>query len=377
MPTIDDEMDPFNEWGMAPAPPAFNPSLFSPVTVASPPAGAMELLAAQVPAEVLHLATLAQAQQAQAQTGGLAALFDSMDKNQRAVRKKSTVSDTSMVLQAKEGFKFGCDPELFVKNEKGVYVTAEGLIPGTKDSPFKVDRGAVQVDGMAAEFNIDPAESFDQWNDNISTVLEQLLRMLPEGYTLSAVPSVVFSEEEFDKAPDCAKELGCSPDFNAWTGEVNPPPYDPSNPFLRTASGHIHIGWTEDQDLGDMQHVMNCRDLVKQLDWFLGGWSVLHDTDSTRRKMYGRAGACRYKPYGVEYRVLSNFWIMERETRLAVWNRLQTAINDMKHLVMAESSPSVFNTKLVESINLSQIDTTLEKTFKYPLRNLDRSVSAL
>jgi hypothetical protein len=36
-----------------------------------------------------------------------------------------------------EGFTFGADPELFVKNDKGEIVCAD-MIPGTKDEPHKV-----------------------------------------------------------------------------------------------------------------------------------------------------------------------------------------------------------------------------------------------
>lgn len=274
------------------------------------------------------------------------------------------------IIPAFDGFKFGCDPELFVKDANGRYVSAEGLIPGTKEEPFKVEGGAVQVDGMAAEFNIDPASEFKEFNSNIEKVLNKLQSFLPEGYSLDAVPYVRFDPEVFDAAPDKAKELGCSPDFNAWTGEVNPPPAAPDDPYMRCASGHLHIGWTEDADLDDLQHVANCRDLVKQLDWFLGGWSVKIDTDPTRRKLYGRAGACRYKPYGVEYRVLSNFWIVSRDRRLAVWNRMQAAIRDMRKNFYPGSVGRTANTQLVDSINETKADARLTKFYRYPLSSI-------
>lgn len=271
---------------------------------------------------------------------------------------------------AYEGFKFGADPELFVKDDKGRHVSAEGLIPGTKDEPYKVDYGAIQVDGMAAEFNIDPATTFTEFNRNIQAVMGQLEAMLPKGYTLDAIPSVVFDEDVFTASPDKAKELGCMPDFNAWTGEMNPPPHDPANPFLRTASGHLHIGWTEGQDITDLQHVMNCRDLVKQFDWYLGGWSVKMDSDPTRRNLYGKAGACRFKDYGVEYRVLSNFWITTRDRRLAVWNRMQMAIGAMSNAFIPDRTP-IYNDALITSINTSVLDKTLASAMRFPLISTD------
>jgi hypothetical protein len=287
--------------------------------------------------------------------------------NNKAKKEEDTEVSTAP-LDAREGFKFGADPELFVFKD-GVPVTAEGLIPGTKAEPHKVECGAVQVDGMAAEFNIDPASSFKDFNHNIEAVMKQLEALLPPSHELRAVPAVTFDKEVFDAAPEKAKELGCQPDYNAWKGQVNPPPKDPNNPFLRTASGHIHIGWTEGADLSDPQHIMNCVDLVKQLDWYLGGWSVKVDADPTRRQLYGRAGALRFKDYGVEYRVLSNFWITSRERRLAVWNRLQYAIEAMSKSFMPDN-PSAYNTLLQESINSSVLNAQLAKQFKYPLISL-------
>jgi hypothetical protein len=269
-------------------------------------------------------------------------------------------------LDAREGFKFGCDPELFVFKD-GVAVSAEGLLPGTKAYPHPVEHGAVQVDGMAAEFNIDPVTTFKDFNRNIEAVMKQLTGLLPAGYELRAIPSVVFDKDIFDAAPECAKELGCSPDYNAWAGEVNPPPKSHDNPYLRTASGHLHIGWTEGAELSDAQHIMNCRDLVKQLDWYLGGWSVKIDSDPTRRQLYGRAGACRLKDYGVEYRVLSNFWITSRDRRLAVWNRLQQAIGAMAKSYIPDKAKGGYNELLQRGINDSKLDPTLVSAYKFPL----------
>jgi hypothetical protein len=280
---------------------------------------------------------------------------------------------TSKALPAKEGFKFGCDPEFFIHDDKGRLVSAAGLIPGTKEDPYKVEDGAVQVDGMAAEFNIDPVDNFEDWNKRIMNVMRQLRGMLPKGYTPHIVPAVEFSEEVFNAAPSEAKELGCSPDFDAWTGLRNAPPYCDDRPFLRTASGHIHIGWRDTGGVDEPQHMMNCRDLVKQLDWYLGGWSLRVDKDPTRRLLYGKAGAFRPKPYGVEYRTLSNFWIYSKERRLVVWNRMQQAIADMRSRYMPGKMRPEYSKMLIEAINTSEVSKDLEAMARYPLVNITQA----
>lgn len=268
--------------------------------------------------------------------------------------------------KAKRGFKFGCDPELFVFR-KGELVSAHDLLPGTKRDPFKVKQGAVQVDGTAAEFNTDPASTFEEFNDNIETVLSELRALLPKDAELRAVSAVRFTKEVFDKLPPVARELGCSPDFDAWTGRVNPPPHLPNDPYLRTASGHLHIGWTDDGDMASLQHILACQDLVKQLDWYLGSWSLAKDPDNTRRSLYGKAGACRYKPYGVEYRVLSNFWVLDPSLRLAVWNRMVSAISGMRNGFLPNELPKDLSEMLVRSINTGQMDPFLNDTAIRPL----------
>lgn len=265
-------------------------------------------------------------------------------------------------------FTFGADPEGFIFNDKDEPVPAALFIPGTKHEPHKVKQGAIQVDGMAAEYNIDPAKTYSEFVDNNEAVISQLKTFLPKGYKLKFLPSVTFSQEVFDTTEDEYKELGCSADFNAWTSEVNPPPH-PDNPLMRCAGGHLHIGWTADEELST-DHINNCNDLVKQLDWYLGMWSLRCDPDTNRRSLYGKAGACRYKPYGVEYRVLSNFWVANASMRLEMWNRMVGAINMMAKFFAPEKVPAKFNLMAQDCINRSQRDVGLEEAMRYPVLSL-------
>lgn len=203
----------------------------------------------------------------------------------------------------------GCDPEIFVKKD-GLFVSAHALIPGDKKNPFKVDKGAVQVDGMALEFNIQPASTEQEFVGNVQEVMKTLALMVP-GYELAPVPVADFPLEYIAAQPLEARELGCEPDYNAYTGAANIKPN--AELPMRTASGHIHVGWTNDMDIFSQEHASQCRAAVQQLDIVLGLASLFYDDDVRRRSMYGKGGALRFKPYGVEYRTLSNAWLLSAE----------------------------------------------------------------
>lgn len=218
----------------------------------------------------------------------------------------------------------GADPELFVYDKKGrKFVTGYDLIPGTKDKPHPVDKGAVQVDGMALEFNIDPAKDYNEFEHNINTVMGRLKAMIPDNLELKIKPSIMWKKDYLESMPEKAKELGCDPDWNAYTETLNPAPNAKS--CLRTAAGHIHLGWTEGQDPTTKEHLAACFDLVKALDSFVGVPSLKFDKDKRRRRLYGKAGAFRPKPYGVEYRVLSNAWLETPERMRFVYRQVHKA----------------------------------------------------
>lgn len=222
----------------------------------------------------------------------------------------------------------GADPEVFVLNRaSGTFINADGMVKGTKQDPYPVLQGAVQVDGMALEFNIDPASTMEEFESNILTVRQQLHGMIGVGeFDLVANPSVMFSDEVMQCASSFSRQLGCEPDWNAWTFGYNPKPDDSSN--MRTGAGHVHIGWTEGQNPEGFDHMDVCFELTQQLDCGLGTQSVLWDDDTDRRSMYGSAGAFRPKSYGSEYRVLSNAWLQSEELIRHVYRVAVHCTND-------------------------------------------------
>jgi hypothetical protein len=222
----------------------------------------------------------------------------------------------------------GADPELFVTSN-GALVSAHGMIPGTKAEPHPVSRGAVQVDGLALEFNIEPARDKGEFVTSVLDVMSTLRSMVPEKYDFTVEPAMTVPDDVLTTAPEEALELGCDPDFNAYSMNANERPAAGST--IRTAAGHVHVGWTDNQyDYDDdmRSHFHDAAGLTKQLDASLGLWSLSHDDDTVRRSMYGKAGAFRPKPYGMEYRVLSNFWLKSEELMEEVYDITKRAVED-------------------------------------------------
>jgi hypothetical protein len=247
----------------------------------------------------------------------------------------------------------GADPELFVKDVAGRNISGHDMIPGNKRRPHPVKKGAVQVDGTALEFNIVPAKTEEEFVENIRTVLGQLKGMIPAGHTLALEAVAKYEEEYFRNLPDAVKAMGCDPDFDAYTGvEIAHKGVDRP---MRTAAGHIHIGWTKDEDPFTAKHYQSCRTLTKELDIWLGLPSVIFDQESNdRRSMYGKAGSFRPKPYGCEYRVLSNKWLQSDE--MTKWAFAQTK-RAFEYLMAGRHLHGHLNHATIQSaINNSNVD---------------------
>ena len=220
----------------------------------------------------------------------------------------------------------GADPELFLKSAStGNFVSAVGKIGGSKEKPRwlfepELTGAAVQEDNVAVEFNIKPAHNREEFISSIRNVLGYL-----KGFTeaqqlkLAIEASAYFPEKELQSKE--ALTFGCDPDYNAWLRNENiVPQLEGEDALLRVAGGHLHVGYTDPDTETSLE-------LIRLLDIFLGCPSILQDKDTTRRKLYGKAGAFRFKPYGVEYRTLSNFWIADAEKMNWVYDQTHKAIS--------------------------------------------------
>lgn len=210
--------------------------------------------------------------------------------------------------------RLGSDPEFFLLNDNN-HVAVCGMIGHDKWDPLQYEdmpQGyTVQEDNVAVEFGIPPASSAQEFVDHMKKVKQRFLKDFKH-LKFSKLSAVVFSEKELQHP--MARVFGCEPDFNAWTKNVNPKPSS-NNPGLRSAGGHVHV-----ETKLDPFAVGRC------LDVYLGIPSVIMDHGELRKQLYGKHGAMRVKPYGMEYRVLSNFWCHEDKYVRWVWRNVERAV---------------------------------------------------
>lgn len=214
-------------------------------------------------------------------------------------------------------FRLGADPEIFLLDRATeTLVSALGKIGGNKAFPLQIEhlpKGfTLQEDNVALEFGIPPARTRAAFVRNIDTVVKAAQAKLP-AITFSSLSCVKFPKSEL--MHPLAHEFGCEPDYCAWTKEKNDKPHA-FDETLRSAGGHVHIETNLDPN-----------EVGKALDLFLAIPAILMDPlGKQRQQLYGKAGAIRYKPYGLEYRVLSNFWIQKTKHVRWVWDSTAKAL---------------------------------------------------
>jgi len=206
----------------------------------------------------------------------------------------------------------GADPEFFIQDIASKEIeTAIGIIPGTKDKQVEVcEEGSVHRDNVLGELNICPAGHPTTFVHNILWTLQAIDKQYlePKGKKYLIKPSHFYEGESEDLLlhPE-AQAFGCDEDYNVWHLDTTTQINSGMAKNLRTAAGHIHIGF---KSTINMKEQINT---ILMCDLFIGVPSILLDPDKERRSLYGKAGCFRPKPYGVEYRTPSNFWLENKQ----------------------------------------------------------------
>jgi len=223
-------------------------------------------------------------------------------------------------------FSVGTDPEMFLQNTQGKIVPSIPFIKGTKYEPLPMKTGGgLSRDNVAVEFSTPPVKEHDEFINIVRDSLLEVCNSIPRGYDIVIKASHIFNKRQLSH-PE-ARRFGCDPDFDAWRLTQN----NPASPdvLLRSCGGHVHVGRTKPKGFAFLDDTMNKIEMVRLLDATLGITSCLLDTSpeaNSRRQLYGKAGCHRPTFYGLEYRVLSNFWISSPQLVSIVYRIVDTSL---------------------------------------------------
>lgn len=251
----------------------------------------------------------------------------------------------------------GADPELAITHKDKVK-SAIGIIPGHKDDAYTegLPSGySIQIDNVMAEYCIPPCTTLDAWLNHHNYMKEWIrtyVKNIDSNYDIKCLASEKYTKKDLEHP--IAQLFGCSPDYDVYTETANTSP-DGSKTRLRSAGFHIHIGY-------DYPNYADSVQLVRYLDVYLGIPSILYDTDTQRRALYGKAGAFRLCDYGVEYRVLSGAFLENDSLLIFIWKQVHKAIKACNHNVPLPDSVDV-----IATINNSDLNKAKEIIQKYKL----------
>src|SRR5215216_1623430 len=155
-----------------------------------------------------------------------------------------------------KNFQVGADIEVFLRNKvSGEIMTAEGIIKGTKEEPFKFDitNGffATSLDNVMAEFCIPPSRNPSEFYEAIKRALKYINSTIPLDLETAALPAAMVPDKWLQT--ENARLFGCDPDFNVWDNQQNLPPDAATS--MRTCGGHIHIGYENPHEFINLQLV--------------------------------------------------------------------------------------------------------------------------
>jgi hypothetical protein len=218
----------------------------------------------------------------------------------------------------------GSDPEFGVVDFDGVPKSVVGLLGGTKDEPLGLGKGcARQEDNVGAEITIPPSSNPEELLRSIKYARGAVDEILSEfGLKTKACSSLVYAPEELDS--EQAQTFGCHPSFDVYSGGISERPEPEEVGCTRSFGFHVHLGWHGDKSIPTIEG------LVKLLDIYIGVPSILLDTDTRRRDIYGNPGDFRFCEYGIEYRTLGGALLDSDENILFVFNQAIKAFNHYK-----------------------------------------------
>lgn len=246
---------------------------------------------------------------------------------------------------------FGCDPEFFL-TKKGKIIESEDVITeGGIKHEFGNKNPIVVIDGIQAELNPDPNTCRESVASSISYCFYLLSKKMSDDVKADFSQTIDIPKGEFNKITDKSKKFGCDKSFNTNGDDKSKIKIDPDTCRKRSAGGHIHLGLDDKFNIDLAGALGSCERLVPLLDILVGNTCVLLDRDEgniERRKIYGKAGEYRTPKHGLEYRVLSNFWLRSYPLMSLVMGLSRVAVN----IIIAGRE---YESKLTGAVGVSDI----------------------
>lgn len=212
----------------------------------------------------------------------------------------------------------GADPEFFLQDSvTGKVIPVAGKIGFSKKNPKQLDKMLtgcmLQEDNIMVEYNIPPATNKHEFHEYMVDTVNGVMNYLRQWFgnnNLTIYPHTSYLCPLSELTAKEATVFGCAPDNDAYNkGKVikkyDPEDFEDGESSWRFAGGHIHLGYSS-----QVPHfvVANFADLFLGLLGVCYGWE-----QGERSRFYGTAGRYRAKPYGIEYRTLSNIWSLRSE----------------------------------------------------------------
>ena len=264
----------------------------------------------------------------------------------------------------------GADPEFFFSN-KGVIIGSEKIIPkdglGNRDAYNNPLPPRVVRDGIQAEINPEPRACRQQLGSEIARCLhEAFVKTKESKVKLDFRQLIKVDKKEFDSLSPESKVFGCTPSYNIYTKEASKIGVNPLTYLYRSAGGHIHLGNIGEEMKATLKDVDK---LIPMLDIILGNTCVLIDRDPgniERRKVYGKAGEFRDTSYGAEYRVLSNFWLIDYKLMGFVMGMARFAVMILLHSTKTDN----YEKLILDSVNEKDIQKAInDNDFNLAMKN--------
>lgn len=261
------------------------------------------------------------------------------------------------LVMSKVSFKIGTDPEVILLLNDLPF-SAEGVVGGDKYEPRQLN-GDVKVheDNILVEYNTKPAsnkiEFIREIVSSVYAIHHELLK--DKGIKISKACFADFDDKYLQTMQ--AQTIGCTPEFDAATCEMIEPPT--LETFTgRSAGGHIHVGYENENEFDSMM-------IIKMLDLHLGVPSLIVDTDTRRRQLYGKASSFRRSEgIKVEYRTLSNFWTFNTALISWVYDTVAKVVDDVAKGVVIDDDLYL---KVREAINTNNVELAKELIESYKL----------